>query len=163
MADDLIIPINMPKCGIFRTTKPLPGQAQQVPAGRLIYFHNHSQQGMPMLLLPKDNQNNRWSWNDKGYLIKDPTYPGTLVPLLAEGLYTLRATFTVDGKSIPEKALVQLGYNQAAEPILFMGRWEENSIQFLNRGLKAPDTSVFRDLEPAGFVVGRTQPQPQLH
>jgi hypothetical protein len=159
MADNLFIPATLPKCGIFRTTKPLPGQVENVPANRLIYFHNHSQQGDPMLLLPKENTNNRWGWQERGFLIKDAAFPGSLAPLLPEGIYILKATFTYDGKTIPEKALVQVGYNQAAEPILFMGRWDGNSILFPNKGIKAPNTSVFRDLEVPSFLVGRSAQQ----
>jgi hypothetical protein len=158
MADNLFIPATLPKCGIFRTTKPLPGQEEGVPANRLIYFHNHSQQGEPMLVMPKSNTNNRWDWQERGFLIKDPAFPATLAPLLPEGIYILKTAFNSEGRTIPEKALVQIGYNQAAEPILFMGRWEGNNINFPTKGMKA-SAAIFRELEVPPFLVGRSQEQ----
>jgi hypothetical protein len=32
----------LPECGLYRTTKPLPDNEAAVPAGQLVYFHNHS-------------------------------------------------------------------------------------------------------------------------
>ena len=79
----------LPPCGIYRTTAPLPGKEEWVRENLLVYFHNHSQQGPPLLLLPATNGSNRWVFHEKGYLIRDPDYVETLVKLMDEGLYVL--------------------------------------------------------------------------
>src|SRR5690554_7002346 len=80
---------NLPPCGLFRTTEALEGKEQWVRAGMLVYFHNHSQQGPPLVLLPSENQDNRWIFHEKGYLIRDLGYSETLEALKPEGLYIL--------------------------------------------------------------------------
>ena len=49
----------LPSCGLYRTTKPLSGHEEQVPAGLLVYFHNHSDSGLPQVLSPDHNVHNR--------------------------------------------------------------------------------------------------------
>lgn len=147
----------LPDCGLFRTNQPMPGRESTIPAGRLIYFHNHSEQGQPLILLPEKNANNRWTFAERGYLVRDPFYIVTLTPLPAEGLYVLRSHLHSGKTTIPERSLVQLGYNQAAEPILFLGRWEGNSIEFPDKGLKPGSDAIFKELDPVGFTV-RGQP-----
>lgn len=155
--------IVLPNCGIFRTSEALPGNEFNVPAGRLVFFHNHSEKGLPIVLLPQSNAENKWTFQDKGFLIKEPSFTSTLRPLLAEGIYILRSEFKDGDRVFPARSLVQLGYNQAAEPILFRGRWEKNSILFPDKGVKAKNDSIFRELDPAGFVVARVTPQPSQH
>lgn len=136
MNDELIFD-DLPPCGLYKTTEPLPGKEQWVRANLLVYFHNHSQQGPPLLLLPAENKENRWTFHEKGYLIRDPGYVDTLVPLRDEALYVLTEPIYLSrDEFIPERTLVQLGYNRAAEPILFLGKFERNSIQFPASGLK---------------------------
>ena len=60
----------LPDCGIYRTGVALEGREEAVPAGTLVYFHNHSSDGAPLVLSPLDNVHNRWSFHDKGYLVK---------------------------------------------------------------------------------------------
>ncbi len=110
------------RCGLYRTTAPLPGRGDKVPEGRLVYYHDHSQEGEPLILLPEANKDNRWSFQQRGYLVKDREYPATLEPLLAEGFYILRSTLRQGSSAIPARSLVQLGYNRNAVPILFVGR-----------------------------------------
>lgn len=128
---------NLPPCGLFRTTEPLAGKEQWVRAGMLVYFHNHSQQGPPLVLLPSENQDNRWVFHEKGYLIREPDFSETLEALKPEGFYILEEPIYLSREEfIPEQTLVQLGYNRSADPILFLGQFEDNAIYFPDSGLK---------------------------
>lgn len=141
---------NLPPCGLFRTTEPLKGKEQWVRAGMLVYFHNHSQQGPPLVLLPSENRENRWVFHEKGYLIREPEYAETLEPLLAEGLYVLTEPIHLSREEfIPDRTLVQLGYNRSADPILFLGQYEDNAIFFPDSGLKCTVEvfSLLREVE----------------
>lgn len=146
-------PSDLPPCGLYKTTEPLPNKEQWVREGLLVYFHNHSEQGPPLLLLPSSNEHNRWSFHDKGYLVRDPEYVETLVSVEDEGFYMLTEPLYIsDEEFIPERTLVELGYNRSAEPILFMGKFEDNAITFPSNGLKCT-LEIFEMLEPTEFRV----------
>jgi hypothetical protein len=148
---------NFPPCGLYRTTEPLQGKEQWVRGGMLVYFHNHSQQGPPLLLLPADNQHNRWVFHEKGYLIRDTGYVETLEPLKEEGLYVLGEPIYLSREEfIPERTLVQLGYNRSADPILFLGQFDDNTIYFPDSGLKCTP-EVFELLQDVTFRVPGTE------
>ncbi len=150
----------LPPCGLYKTEAPLPGKEEWVRENLLVYFHNHSQQGPPLLLLPAANSDNRWTFHDKGYLIRDPDYVDDLAPLKAEGFYVLsEAIYLSHEEMIPEQTLVQLGYNRAADPILFLAEFEGNGVQFPNSGLKCT-LEIFDLLEPVNF---RTPEFRQMH
>ena len=143
----------LPPCGLYRTQDPLPGKEEWVREGLLVYFHNHSQQGPPLVLLPASNANNRWTFHDKGYLIRDEDYVESLVSLMPEGYYILtEAIYLSHEEMIPERTLVQLGYNRAAEPILFLAEFEPSSIEFPTSGLKCT-LEIFDLLEAVNFRV----------
>ena len=144
-------PGELPPCGLYRTTQPLPGKEEWVRENLLVYFHNHSQQGPPLLLLPATNQNNRWSFHDKGYLIRDLDYVDTLVPLIDEGMFTLlEPIYLSRDEFIPERTLVQLGYNRSADPILFLAKFIDNTVSFPDSGLKCT-LEIFELLEQVNF------------
>lgn len=144
---------DLPDCGLYKTTAPLPNKEEWVREELLVYFHNHSQQGPPLLLLPSSNAYNRWEFHDKGYLIRDPDYVETLQPLKDEGFYILSEPLYLSAEEIiPDRTLVELGYNRAADPILFMGKFEGNAIEFPSKGLKCT-REVFEMLEEAPFRV----------
>jgi len=127
----------LPPCGIYKTRQPLTGKEEWVKENLLVYFHNHSQQGPPLLLLPSSNSQNRWSFHDKGYLVRDTQFVETLVPLRPEGYYILNEPIYLSpDEMIAENTLVQLGYNRIAEPILFLAEFENNTIKFPTSGLK---------------------------
>jgi hypothetical protein len=147
---------NLPPCGIFRTTLPLEGRETQVPSGRLVYFHNHSEQNKPIVLLPQANTDNRWTFQDRGYLVENNTWVNTMVPLPPQGFYLVKREISVaGGGSVSQGLLVQLGYNTNGEAILFPGTLEPgNRIQFPDRGVKLSDLQIDL-LEPAAFrLVG---------
>jgi|AP45_3_1055517.scaffolds.fasta_scaffold08070_4 hypothetical protein len=143
----------LPPCGIYRTTAPLPGKEEWVRENLLVYFHNHSQQGPPLLLLPATNGSNRWIFHEKGYLIREPEYVDTLVKLMDEGLYVLAEPIYLSrDEFIPEETLVQLGYNRAGDPILFLAKFQENQINFPSSGLKCT-LEIFDMLRPVNFRI----------
>ena len=153
----------LPKCGLYRTGLALAGQEEQVGAGRLVYFHNHSEQGPPLVLLPRANTNNKWDFGSRGVLVNDSEFIEQLVPLMAEGYYTLSEHLHVSKEEVlPTKTLVQLGYNPKGEPIVFVGRFEHNSIHFPEKGFRFGDR-VFDHLEPAGFRSPRPSADRILH
>ncbi len=143
----------LPPCGIYRTTAPLPGKEEWVRENLLVYFHNHSQQGPPLLLLPATNTENRWEFHDKGYLIREPEYVDSLVGLQDEGLYVLNEPIYLSrDEFIPEETLVQLGYNRSADPILFLAKFTDNQIVFPASGLKCT-LEIFDMLREVNFRV----------
>lgn len=142
---------NLPPCGIYKTRKALAGKEEWVRENILIYFHNHSQQGPPLVLLPASNAHNRWTFHDKGYLVKDPDFAESLLELKPEGFYILNeAIFLSHDDVIPENTLVQLGYNRSGDPILFLAQFDNNTIQFPNSGLKCT-LEIFDLLRPVDF------------
>ncbi len=151
-------------CGLYRTTAPLPGREEQVSAGRLVFYHNHSTQGPPLVLTPHANEHNVWRFHDKGWLVEDADWPETLAPLLPEGYYVLQRAVHLKGAedALPDRTLVQLGYDRNARPILFPAEFEGNTIRFPERGFGFDD-EVFGLLEPAPFVAPGHRPRGTVH
>lgn len=164
MFSDIEAPL-VPRCGLYRTTLPVPGHDDRVPAGRLIYFHNHSPEGPPAILLPAHNELNRWHFHKQGVLVSDTEYLATLRPLKPEGLYRLREHFhPARGQMVNRNALVQLGYTAQAEPILFfpMIHDTENSLLFPERGVRISE-SVYDLLDALDLRGPHVPDPPHLH
>ena len=129
----------LPQCGLDRTTKPLPDHETEIPAGTLIYFHNHSDAGLPVAIAPEHNIMNRWHFHGSGIPFRGLAWADSLVRLPQEGFYTLRKGLEFDGGSWPKGTLVQLGYTRTGDPILFIaqlrGVMEENDLFFSDRGV----------------------------
>ncbi len=127
----------LPPCGLYRTTRAVA----DVPARRLVYFHNHGEVG-PGIYLPSGWNLNRARFHSHGHTV-DEAYASTLVPLPAEGLYRVLEPFTCCEKrcrAFEADLLVQLGYNGAAEPIVFVPEWTHAGLGFPERGfLLSPD------------------------
>jgi hypothetical protein len=135
-----------------------------VAAGLLVRFHNHSDQGEPIVLLPERNENNKWTYSQNGYLIHDDEYAGTMVALKAEGIYRSREHFhPASDQVVAKDALVQLGYNRHAEPIIFFPRVleAENALAFPTTGTKIND-KIYALLEPLD-LRGPYVPKARLH
>jgi hypothetical protein len=132
----------LPACGLYRTTKPLAGHEEQFPAGLLVYFHNHSESGLPQVLSPDHNVHNRWHFHGPGIEFRGLSWADSLVKMPLEGFYLLKRDLTFEGGSWPKGALVQLGYTRNADPILFIGqvrtKLEENDLWFSDRGVGIP-------------------------
>ncbi|MCB9555142.1 MAG: hypothetical protein H6707_03485 [Deltaproteobacteria bacterium] len=106
-------------CGLYRTTEAI---GESVPAGVLVYFHNHGEPG-PGLYLPESWQNNRVCFSQEGICIPDNDYAATLQALATEGFYVVIEPFYCCEQRcqyFEADTLVQLGYNGDAEPILFL-------------------------------------------
>jgi len=132
----------LPLCGLYKTTKPLPSHEPRVGENALVYFHNHSDSGLPQIILPDHNIHNRWHFHGPGIEFRSLSWASSLVSVPPEGFYVLRSELTFDGGSWPKSALVQLGYTNTADPILFIAtqrsRLNENDLFFEERGIKIP-------------------------
>jgi hypothetical protein len=132
----------LPSCGLYRTTKPLAGHEEQFPAGLLVYFHNHSDSGLPQVLSPDHNVHNRWHFHGPGVEFRGLSWADSLVKVPLEGFYLLKKELSFDGGTWPKGALVQLGYTRTADPILFIGqvrtKLDENDLWFSDRGVGIP-------------------------
>jgi hypothetical protein len=129
----------LPECGLFRTSKPLPENAEQIGAGVLVYFHNHSDSGLPVVIAPDHNVHNRWHFHGAGIPFRGLSWADSLVKLPAEGFYMLRKALPFQGGEWPRGALVQLGYTRTADPILFIAQaraqLQENDLFFSDNGV----------------------------
>ena len=153
----------LPDCGLFRTGIALKGHEDRVGAGRLVYFHNHSQQGPPLVLIPRTNTDNRWDFGTRGFLVQTQEFIDRLIPLKCEGYYVVSENLHLSQSQIlPTETLVQLGYNPKGEPIVFVASFEGNSIYFPSEGYRFGDR-VFNHLEPAGFRPPKTTKKRVLH
>ena len=132
----------LPPCGLYRTSKPLAGHEEQFPAGLLVYFHNHSDSGLPQVLAPDHNVLNRWHFHGPGVEFRGLSWADSLVKVPVEGFYVLKRELAFDGGTWPKGALVQLGYTRTADPILFIaqlrGKLDENDLWFSDRGVGVP-------------------------
>jgi hypothetical protein len=124
--------MDLPDCGFYRTTTPIDA----VPAGRLVYFHNHGDPG-PGIYLPESWHLNRAKFASKGTPLGDLQFAQTLQPLVEEGLYRVKEAFNCCEKncrSFSESLLVQLGYNGSGQPILFLPKWSDAGLSFPQKG-----------------------------
>lgn len=109
--------MELPPCGLYRTTASF----ESIPAGRLVYFHNHGDPG-PGIYLPGEWRYNRAQFQGKGQVIDDLDLVRFLEPLPPEGFYRVVESFHCCEKQcrlFEQESLLQLGYNATAEPILF--------------------------------------------
>ena len=133
----------LPPCGLYRTTREVAG----VPAGRLVYFHNHGEPGAG-LYLPASWTLNRASWNPRGQTLPTEADAQHLAPLPAEGLYTVSAPFFCCERQCVRfntNQLVQLGYDGEATPLLFVPELSAKGLGFPERGTRL-DPSTLRHL-----------------
>jgi hypothetical protein len=137
--------LDLPEPGLYRTTQALPGHEDAIPAGALIYLGQPQNGGVKFVVRPADNRRNRWFWRDPTVPLRSPTWAKTLKALPSEGFYTLPEPIDFEGGGRWLKnALVQLGYNENGQGILFVGEWQEdgadNTLRFSDRGLLIEDS-----------------------
>ena len=143
-------------CGLYRAPRALPGNESLVPAGSLVYFHNHSSNNSPLpsVIPPDHNIHNRWHFHMEGAIenIRSPSWVESLEKVPDQRFYTLRRELTFEGGSWPRGAIVQLGYTKSAEPILFIASvrasLQENDLFFSDRGVRV-NRDQLSILEPA--------------
>jgi len=124
--------------GLYRTTLPMPGNEDAIPAGVLVFVGERGD-GARFIVRPGSNRRNRWFWNDPTLPLLTTSYMWTLRRLPQEGFYTLPEPIelTAGGRWL-KNAIVQLGYNEAGRGILFVGEDREgetrNVLAFSSRG-----------------------------
>lgn len=150
----------LPKCGLYRTTVDIGG----VPAGRLVYFHDHGDPG-PGVYPPTSWHLNRATFSPQGVTLPDESLGSTLHPLAPEGLYRVERAFECCPKrcmSFEPGLLVQLGYNGAAEALLFIPKWTAHGLSFPEVGQKIDEDRVDR-LAALKVVEERASANGTLH
>ncbi len=126
--------VSLPPCGLYRTTHPIG----EVAAGRLVYFHNHGDPG-PGVYLPREWKGNRAVFHERGVTLPDPSAAKALEALEPEGLYRVTEPFHCCERRcrlFEEDALVQLGYDGEATPILFTPEIVDGAIAIPDRGAR---------------------------
>ncbi|MBX3269137.1 MAG: hypothetical protein KF729_02680 [Sandaracinaceae bacterium] len=124
----------LPPCGIYVTTAPIGG----IPAGRFVYFHNHGDPG-PGIYLPSTWRGNRARFEARGHLLGSPADAASLAALPREGLYRVAEVFHCCDRQcrrFEPDSLVQLGYDAAAEAILFTPEWVDGRLAIPERGTR---------------------------
>jgi hypothetical protein len=141
--------IDLPDPGLYRTTQPYPGHEDTFPAGVLVYLGQPQNGGVKFVVRPGQNRNNRWFWGEPTTPLRSSTWAKTLKSLPPEGFYTLPEAVEFDGGGRWLKnALVQLGYNEQGQGIIFVAEQREaeetNALYFSDRGMMVDDTMLER-------------------
>ena len=141
--------LELPEPGLYRTTEPLPGSEEAFPKDVLVYVGQSANGGGKFVVRPGRNQHNRWFWGEPTTPIRSPSWAATLRPLRAEGFYTLPERIELQGGGYwLQNAIVQLGYNEKGQGILFVGQRldgsDKNVLEFSDRGLLIADELLER-------------------
>jgi len=131
------VPTELPPCGLYRTLKPIA----DLPAGRLVYFHNHGNPG-PGVYFPEKWTANRAHFSPKGMTLPTPFDPGWFQPLPREGFYRVTSAFHCCAKRCTEfqpDQFVQLGYNGTGRALLFVPELADGAIAIPGRGVLIDD------------------------
>ena len=130
----------LPPCGLYRTTAPIG----DVEAGRLVYFHNHGTPG-PGLYFPERWTHNRAHFTPRGTTVPPDFDPKSLRALPAEGFYRVAAAFFCCAKKCKRfepETMVQLGYNGAGRPLLFLPELVGGAISVPESGALIDDAAL---------------------
>jgi hypothetical protein len=127
----------------------MPGHEDAFPAAALVYVGQVKNSNNKFVVRPGQNRSNRWFWGEPTTPLRSPTWARTLKSLPSEGFYTLPDTLELDGGGRWLKnAIVQLGYNEKGEGILFVAESreasEENALFFSDKGMMVNDDMLFR-------------------
>lgn len=139
--------LDLPANGLYRTTTAMPGNEDAFPANVLVYIGEKV--GQKFVVRPGDNRNNRWFWGEPTTALRSPTWSRTLKKLPSEGFYSLPEEMTFDGGGRWLKnAIVQLGYNDKGQGIIFIAESREtaseNALFFSERGMIVKDEVLER-------------------
>ena len=135
-----------------------------MPAGRLVFFHNHGEPG-PGVYLPSGWHLNRARWDDDGHTVPSDEWAGTLEPLPVEGFYRVRESFTCcseNCQTFEAELLVQLGYDEEANPLLFVPEWTGSGLAIPEIGVNL-DTDRLRRLAPLIVEEADEDETPGVH
>jgi len=141
--------LDLPENGLYRTTQPMTGHEETFPAGVLVFIGELPNGGGKFVVRPGNNRRNRWFWGEPTTPLRQPTWARTLKQLPSEGFYTLPETLEFEGGGRWLKnAVVQLGYNEKGQGIIFVGQWKEdgaeNVLHFSARGMVIDDRLLAR-------------------
>ena len=153
--DDRSGAAHLPPCGLYRSTVRLG----EIPAGRLVYFHNHGDPS-PGVYLPTAWRQNRAIFSTTGTPIPGGWWAATLDALAPEGFYRVRETFFCCEKrchAFEADQLVQLGYTAEAEPLVFTPEIIDGVFIIPDQGTKIDRTRVAK-LHPLKTPVSSTEP-----
>lgn len=139
--------MKLPGPGLYRTTAPRPEHESTWPAGVLVYVGRRDRDDAWFVVRPHENRRNRWFWQEPTAPLDpqtDADWAATLMPLPAEGYYTLPEELSLDaGGRWLRNAIVQLGYNSEGRGILFVAELREseapNALFFSERGVGIDD------------------------
>ncbi|MGE0550948.1 MAG: hypothetical protein AB7O24_15185 [Kofleriaceae bacterium] len=132
--------IKLPPCGLYRTVKPIGS----IESGRLVYFHNHGDPG-PGCYFPDGWNHNRAHFASKGVTLASDFDASALHALPAEGFYRVTSEFFCCAKQCVKyqtDQLVQLGYNGAGKPLLFVPELSGGAITVPERGAMIDDVAL---------------------
>lgn len=128
---------SLPPCGLYRTLDALG----EIPAGRLVYFHNHGDPG-PGVYFPEKWTHNRAHFAERGTLLPQVFDSRSLKQLPNEGLYRVTSAFFCCDKNcvrFEPESLVQLAYNGAGDGLLFFPEFTANGLRLPERGAMISD------------------------
>ena len=148
MSDDAL-----PPCGIYLTTAAIG----TVPAGRLVYFHNHGDPG-PGIYLPSRWEGNRARFEARGHLLPTPDHVRHLEKLPREGFYRVAETFHCCAQKcrrFEPDALVQLGYDGSGQALVFTPQWTHGALAIPERGTRV-DRDRIASMSPLRVHIADT-------
>lgn len=152
---------DFPPCGLYRTTRELEG----LPAGRLVYFHDHGDPG-PGAYLPSGWHGNKARFHGRGQTLTAAQAQSGLEPLRAEGFYMVVEAFHCCEKNCRRYEageLAQLGYDGSATAILFSPQWKEGAgLELPERGTKV-EPQMLAHLSPLKVPGMEAGQQRRLH
>ena len=133
-----------------------------VPAGRLVYFHNHGNPGAG-IYLPERWEGNRARFSANGHTLPDEASANALEAIPAEGFYCVTEAFHCCDKKcrlFEPSLFVQLGYDGAGQPILFVPELEGAKMALPDRGVRV-DANCMEKMVP--LLVAQKPRQPDAH
>lgn len=141
--------IDLPDNGLYRTTQPMPGHEEAIPSDALVYVGQPENGDDRFVVRPGSNRRNRWFWGDPTVPLRTAAWARTLKPLPVEGFYTLPDTLEFEGcGGWLKNAIVELGYNEKGQGIVFIAQWREdgnqNILEFSARGMLIDDQLLER-------------------
>lgn len=161
---------DLPEQGLYRTRRPMPGNETMFPSPVLVFIGDSKTPGAKFIVRPSNNRRNRWFWAEPALALKptDAHWARSLLRLPVEGFYTLPETIHLDGGGKWLKnAIVELGYNERGQGIVFLAEWdengEENVLTFSDHGVLVDDTMLMRLIwAPILPIRSKTLPPPPV-
>lgn len=147
---------SLPPCGVYKTLRDIG----DVKAGSFVYFHNHGDPG-PGIYLPQRWEHNRAIFHQRGHTLPQPLSDSVaaLQPLTPEGFYRVKEAFHCCDKkcNLYEPGFfVQLGYNGAAQALLFVPELGPSGIRIPHTGTRV-DENVLSRLELLKLARARAE------